>query len=290
MTAQSSYSQWLLSDTYPDPVEHRSVGSAKGSLLRLQLKEAVPDPATADVTIQLLIRGNMNTRADLGAGRFSGSMRTGTFAVTPEHVPLQIEGEGRAEFLVLAVRGIHLRALASETLGRDILDFGGLHSGIHRDDRLATLMGWLWRDAEEGFPEGRLFQDNGLQMIVSRLLALQTRRHAPQRGGLAPWQLRRVCDYLQEHLADDVSLTDLGALTGLTTAHLCRAFSQSTGLPPHRWRMARRIERAQELLRHTSMSVTDIAAAVGYDDPGHLSVAFRKALGISPTQYRRDRC
>jgi AraC-like DNA-binding protein len=109
------------------------------------------------------------------------------------------------------------------------------------------------------------------------------------RGGLAPWQVKRATDYMEEHLADDFRLEDLSRLLDLSTFHLCRAFKQSTGLPPHRWRLARRIERARELLEGTNRSVTDIAAAVGYDDPSQLAAVFRKALGVTPTGYRRQR-
>lgn len=108
------------------------------------------------------------------------------------------------------------------------------------------------------------------------------------KGGLAPWQVKRLTDYMEDHLADDVSLEDLSKLLDLSTFHVCRAFKQSTGLPPHRWRHQRRIERARELLEGTDLPVTEVAAQVGYDDPSQLAVAFRKVLGVSPSQYRRD--
>jgi AraC-like DNA-binding protein len=112
--------------------------------------------------------------------------------------------------------------------------------------------------------------------------------HGPAKGGLAPWQVKRATEYMEQHLAEDFSLEDLSRLLDLSTFHLCRAFKQSTGSPPHRWRLARRIERAREMLEATDLSVTDIAAAVGYDDPSQLSVVFRKAVGVTPTAYRRE--
>lgn len=109
------------------------------------------------------------------------------------------------------------------------------------------------------------------------------------KGGLAPRHLRRVSEYLVDHLAADVRLTDLAALTGLSTFHLCRAFKESTGLPPHRWRLQRRVERARELLERTDLPIGDVAAQVGYDDPSQLAAVFRKVLGVTPTQCRRER-
>jgi AraC family transcriptional regulator len=109
------------------------------------------------------------------------------------------------------------------------------------------------------------------------------------KGGLAPWQVKRIMEYLEDRLADDVGLDDLSRLVDLSTFHLCRAFKQSTGMPPHRWRMQRRVERAREMLEGTDLTVTAIAAAVGFDDPSGFASAFRKVTGTSPSAYRRER-
>ena len=109
------------------------------------------------------------------------------------------------------------------------------------------------------------------------------------RGGLAPWQVERICNYLQEHLADDVRLDDLAGLLGISSFHLCRAFRKATGMPPHRWRMQRRVERARQMLADGDLPVAEIALSVGYDDPSQFAAAFRKIVGVSPAQYRRER-
>jgi AraC family transcriptional regulator len=112
---------------------------------------------------------------------------------------------------------------------------------------------------------------------------------APARGGLAPWQVRRVSEYLQADLAADSGLAELAMLVNLSTEHFARAFKVSTGLPPHAWLVAQRVERARELLAATSLPVEEIAAQVGYTEPSHLARMFRRAHGLSPTQYRRER-
>lgn len=110
----------------------------------------------------------------------------------------------------------------------------------------------------------------------------------PAKGGLAPWQVRKLTDYLIANLDQDVSLGDLAGLLGLSAFHVCRAFRQSTGLPPHRWQQARRVERAADLLRSTNLPLDAVAAAVGYGGTAQLSVPFRKAMGCTPGQYRRQ--
>jgi len=112
----------------------------------------------------------------------------------------------------------------------------------------------------------------------------------PKSGGLAGWQLRRTTDYLDTHLADDISLAELAAIADLSPHHFCRAFKQSTGLPPHAWLTARRIERAQDLMAaHPKMGLTEVALCVGYQSQAAFGVAFRRATGVTPGQWRRER-
>lgn len=108
-------------------------------------------------------------------------------------------------------------------------------------------------------------------------------------GGLSPAQLRRVLERLRNDLTDDVPLAELASLTGLSRSHFCTAFRASTGEPPHRWLLQRRIERAKELLVDTRASVTEIAYAVGFGSSAHFATAFKKKVGSTPSAYRRAR-
>jgi malate dehydrogenase (oxaloacetate-decarboxylating) len=113
-------------------------------------------------------------------------------------------------------------------------------------------------------------------------------RSSPLRGGLAPWQLRRAIDHLTQNLADGVCLSELAEQVGLSQAHFSRQFKISTGLPPHRYKLATRIERAKQLLLHGDLSLKEIALSCGFFDQGHLSKAFRRMAGLSPRAWQRD--
>jgi AraC-like DNA-binding protein len=108
------------------------------------------------------------------------------------------------------------------------------------------------------------------------------------RGGLAAWQQRIVTDYIEEHLAEQISLATLAQMVRLSTYHFCRAFKQSFGVPPHRFHTARRIERAKVLLAKPSPSVTDIGLTVGFSQTSSFTAAFRRATGQTPTAYSRS--
>jgi AraC-like DNA-binding protein len=107
------------------------------------------------------------------------------------------------------------------------------------------------------------------------------------RGGLAPWQVRRVVRRMADGLGETVGLPELAASVGLSPSHFCRAFKAAVGVSPHRYLIGLRIARARQLLAESRMAVIDVGAAVGYDDPSYFARLFRRATGLSPAAYRR---
>jgi AraC family transcriptional regulator len=111
----------------------------------------------------------------------------------------------------------------------------------------------------------------------------------PVRGGLPTWQQKRVVEFVEEHLAEDISLAVLADLVDLSLYHFARAFAQSFGAPPHRYHMARRMDRAKSLLQRPALSVTQIGARIGFRESSSFTKAFRRFTGLTPTEYRRHR-
>ncbi|MET3711884.1 AraC family transcriptional regulator [Sphingomonas trueperi] len=115
--------------------------------------------------------------------------------------------------------------------------------------------------------------------------------HSPDvaRGGLAAWQERRSKELIEASLNSDISVEHLAAACGLSRAHFSRSFRISTGMPPHRWLISRRIAKAKDLLAGKDLSIAEIALSCGFSDQSHLSRVFRKAEGVSPMTWRRAR-
>jgi AraC family transcriptional regulator len=107
--------------------------------------------------------------------------------------------------------------------------------------------------------------------------------------GLAPWQLRRACAFIDAHLCGDHSVSDLASECRLSASHFARAFRQSTGMAPHRWIMKRRIERAKELLLEGELDLVQIALICGFFDQSHFTRNFGRSEGHSPGKWRRLR-
>ncbi|MEJ0034515.1 MAG: AraC family transcriptional regulator [Gammaproteobacteria bacterium] len=109
------------------------------------------------------------------------------------------------------------------------------------------------------------------------------------RGGLAPWQIRRVTEFIEEHLSSTIRLQDLAGIARLSHSHFCRAFKESLGHPAHAYVMRRRVQRAQGLMLTTTESLSQIAALCGMADQAHFCKLFRRLVGESPNAWRRAR-
>ena len=141
-------------------------------------------------------------------------------------------------------------------------------------------------------PWSREYADALSHVLMHELFRLERTTPAaarPVRGGLPAWQQKRVVEFIEEHLAEEISLAALAELVGLSLYHFARAFTQSFGAPPHRYHMARRIDRAKNLLQRPALSVTEIAVRIGFRETSSFTRAFRKFTGLTPTEYRRHR-
>jgi transcriptional regulator GlxA family with amidase domain len=108
------------------------------------------------------------------------------------------------------------------------------------------------------------------------------------RGGLLAWQLKRVFDYIEAHLADRIAAVDLAALINVSTGQLFRAFKISVGVTPFRYIGRRRLELACTLIRTTRAPLSQIALACGVCDQAYLCRMFRRIIGMSPSDWRRE--
>jgi AraC-like DNA-binding protein len=156
------------------------------------------------------------------------------------------------------------------------------------DDRLWTLIKLLSDAVGDRDPSAQLYGDGLTTAIVARLMA-RPLPPARESSGLAPWQLRRVLDYLDAHLSQRVELATLATLVGLSQSHFSHAFRVSTGVAPYRWQLDARIQRAQRLLIDTRVSLEQIAESTGFADAVHFGRTFRRLTGVPPAAWRRQR-
>jgi len=106
--------------------------------------------------------------------------------------------------------------------------------------------------------------------------------------GLAPWQAKRVNAYIDNNLADPVTLGDLAKLVRLSKSHFSRGFKRSFGECFQRFLKRKRVERAQTLMATARLRLCDVACATGFADQSHFSRAFLQITGATPGRWRRQ--
>jgi AraC family transcriptional regulator len=128
-------------------------------------------------------------------------------------------------------------------------------------------------------------------VLIHELLRLErtTSVARPLRGGLPVWQQKRVMEFIEEHLGEEIPLAALAELVELSLFHFARAFKQSFGVPPHHYHLSRRMDRARSLLKKPTLSVTQIGNRIGFRETSSFSRTFRRFTGLTPTEYRQHR-
>ena len=110
----------------------------------------------------------------------------------------------------------------------------------------------------------------------------------PSRGGLAPWQAKRLKCYIEDKLDSTIRARDLAALVRLSTSYFSRAFRKTFGDTPGAYIVKRRMLRAQELMSKSQVSLSQVALECGMCDQAHFSRTFRRIVGTNPTVWRRQ--
>ena len=127
--------------------------------------------------------------------------------------------------------------------------------------------------------------------LLAHLLRFYSHRAVPSRPArpacrLSSTVLARIDEHLRANLIDNVALADLARLASLSEGHLIRAFRLATGMTPHQMLIARRIEKAVELMQSPELTVSQIALQTGFTSASHLGATFKRLHGVTPGQYR----
>jgi AraC-like DNA-binding protein len=99
--------------------------------------------------------------------------------------------------------------------------------------------------------------------------------------------LRRARDHIDRHYTDQLDLESVAAVAGISKFHFQRLFTATYGVSPAAHLSRRRVERAQDLLRATNLTVTEICHAVGFSSLGSFSSRFHELVGESPSEFQR---
>ncbi len=123
--------------------------------------------------------------------------------------------------------------------------------------------------------------------LVTLLASPENGERPSARGGLAPWQKRKIDRYVRENLDRPLQACELAGQLSLSAGHFNRAFKETFGETPHAYIVGLRLEMARDSMLSTADPLSQIAYACGFADQSHFSKAFRRRVGESPNAWRR---
>jgi len=161
-----------------------------------------------------------------------------------------------------------------------------------KDQRLEHLLKTLYAELREGAPAGRLFGEqvgNAVAMLLAKQYSVLRPSVYGAGGKIPASRLKKVFDYVEAYLHQDIRLSDLATEAGMSPYYFAHLFKNSTGLSPHQYVIQRRIDRGKEMLGNSQMSIFEIGVRVGFVDPKNFRRLFRRETGLSPHEYRAAR-
>src|ERR1700723_1577583 len=212
----------------------------------------------------------------------------GEMCLVPRHVETWLRTDDlRYSYLSVDISDAALAAACDGTTG----DVELRRVGKLVDARVGALAAAVNAERAAGFPSGRLFLDSLEQALAVALVKGYAVRHPSvqaHRGGLGSARLRRIKEFVDAKIEDELTLCEMAQAVELSTAHFSRMFRKSTGETPHQFLLRQRLERAKTMLRSADERVMDVAVACGFKSQQHFAQVFRHVCGVSPTEYRQE--
>jgi AraC family transcriptional regulator len=240
--------------------------------------------------VHVVLRGSVKYEVLTRGKVLNFSARPGTTFILPQGTIDELRWEGATHRIAVAIHPNLLVNALDETAHERGVE---LTENWNLTDRniMAVLLA-MTADLDSGSPAGRLYGESLANALAIYLLNCYTvRRYTPvaYRGGLPGYRLRRVLDYIGDNLTDDLSLSELAVVAGMSPHYFAELFRRSTGHAPHRYVLLQRIERAKQGLANARCSVLEAALDAGFQNSSHFARVFRKFVGTSPSQFRNQR-
>ena len=158
-----------------------------------------------------------------------------------------------------------------------------------RDPLIQQLVWTLSHELQQGATNSLYAESlfNTLCLHLMKRFAGSTVTIKEDYNGLPVFLHRRLNEYIQENLAQNLSLADMAEVVNLSTSHLTRLFKQSQGISLYQYVIHCRIARAKQLLKYKQLSIAEVAIQVGFNDQSHFTHHFKRQVGITPKAFRQ---
>lgn len=221
---------------------------------------------------------------------YAGESVQGDVGIYPAHLWQTFEWRQRAEFLQLYLEPVVLNRIGSELYNGDEVEL--LVRPTPFDPVIFQIAIALQNTLKAQQTGSKLYADTMANALATHLVYHYSTRKAArcnESGQLSAKQLKQVIDYIDEHLAEDVSLAELSNVVSLSSFHFSRLFKRSTGCAPHQYHIRARVKRSKQLLLNEEISIAQIAQIAGFSSQSHLNYHFKRVVGLTPTAFVQQR-
>ncbi|WMT91962.1 AraC family transcriptional regulator [Pelagibacterium sp. H642] len=224
-----------------------------------------------------------------GESRRTRTAPAGSAEVIPAKSSMFAKWSTHKHCLRLNISPKRLKHLAGVEFDRDTFELYPPKIGAV-DDKAHTIARWMRHEilnTNSGSKEGLNWLASLLGIeFLRNYSSLKSHTSPAANGGLTPRAWRTVNEYVQENLAESITLEDLAATAGLSPSHFTRAFKQTAGQSPHQYVIESRLQRARHLIAGTDTPLDQIARAVGFSSNSHMTATMRRAWNVVPTAFR----
>ncbi len=222
-----------------------------------------------------------------GAIIHDGMLAAGSALLTAAGRSVEARYRSPCDLLHLFVPAGRFEALLSEAG----ISLASVKFGAIGPDPVVTrlALSLLGADDMDG-PGALVYAESIASAMLARIVGHSSNAAASEaasRTGLVKWRHRRVVDFVEANLAEPIRLPDLARAAGLSRMHFAAQFRAATGVRPHEFVVRRRIERAQDLLRDSTLPLAQIALGVGFQTQAHFTTVFREHVQETPGRWRQ---
>lgn len=216
----------------------------------------------------------------------SSKLKNNLIQVYPADRSYQVGWIGESEFIHCYIDPQKLSEITYESIDSDYLEL--MVHFMRYDPLIYQIVLALKTELETNPSSSRFYAESASTFLAAHLVKhYATKQWVFQKytGGLSSDKLRQAIDYIQAHLAENLSLEAIATEVGMSRFYFCRLFKQSIGITPYQYLIKCRIDRAKVLLRQRKLGITDIAVEVGFSNQSHFTKHFKRIVGKTPKKF-----
>jgi AraC family transcriptional regulator len=239
--------------------------------------------------LHVVLRGSVKYEVATKGRNQRFTSRPGTIFLLPRGTVDEVNWKGPTQRVVLAMHPLLLTSTLEETAHQSDVELTEHWDLVDR--HISALVLEMTADLGDGSPAGSIYGEslaNALAVYMLRRYAVRRITPAVYKGGLPPYRLKRVLDYIADNLGTNITLSQLAAIAGVSPHYFSELFKQSTGRAPHNYVLLRRIERAKQQLCNPKCSVIEAGLDAGFQNASHFARIFRKLEGTTPSKFRSN--